>query len=284
MNRNFYIGDPDAFTVSRQTVDEQEWHGGKRPLTLDEAKVSIALSAVAGGMYEIGDDLPTLGVDADRMALVKNQDLFNMARLGKASRPLDLMSYTPEDEMPSIFLLNESKRQWILTVFNWTEKKTEHNFDLGRDLGLQLRGHNQVADVLDPTATPQNNAETISLELPPHSVKVLKIVDSSIPAAPPAVTVHVPESAQPGNRVSFAAEADPAGVPVLRYHWEFGDGTSADAAALSHAYTHAGEFSVRLRAEGLDGIAFEKSASVKVEGKINTRFAPEKKQRLTSAP
>jgi hypothetical protein len=81
---------------------------------------------------------------------------------------------------------------------------------------------------------------------------------------------------------AFAAE--PAGVPVLRYHWEFGDGTSADAAALSHAYTHAGEFSVRLRAEGLDGIVFEKSASVKVEGKINTRFAPEKKQRLTSAP
>jgi hypothetical protein len=39
-----------------------------------------------------------------------------------------------------------------------------------------------------------------------------------------------------------------------------------------------------LRAEGLDGIAFEKSVSVKVEGKINTRFAPEKKQRITSAP
>jgi len=284
MNRNFYIGDPDAFTVSRQTVDEQEWHGGKRPLTLDEAKVSITLSAVAGGMYEIGDDLPTLGADADRMALVKNQDLFNMSRLGKASRPLDLMSYTPEDGMPSIFLLNESKRQWILTVFNWTEKRTEHNFDLGRDLGLRLHGHNQVADVLDPTATPQNNAETVSLELPPHSVKVLKIVDSSIPAAAPTVTVHVPESVQTGNIASFAAEADPAGAPVLRYHWEFGDGTSADAAALSHAYTHAGEFSVRLRAEGLDGIVFGKAAAVKVEGKIKTRFAPEKKQRLTSAP
>ena len=54
MNRNFFIADPDAFTVSTQTVDDQSWHGGQRPLTLDEAKVSIALAAVSGGMFEIG--------------------------------------------------------------------------------------------------------------------------------------------------------------------------------------------------------------------------------------
>src|SRR5215470_7979713 len=72
MNRNFYVNDPDAFTVSRQTVDEQEWHGGKRALSLDEAEVSIALAAVAGGMYEIGDDLPMLGADSGRLALAKN--------------------------------------------------------------------------------------------------------------------------------------------------------------------------------------------------------------------
>jgi hypothetical protein len=126
MNRNFFIADPDAFAVSRQTVDEQEWHGGKHPLSLDEAKVSIALAAISGGMYEIGDDLPKLGDDPDRVALVKNEDLLNMARLGRASLPLDLMNYTPEDSMPSIFLLQESKRQAILTVFNWTEKQRHH--------------------------------------------------------------------------------------------------------------------------------------------------------------
>jgi hypothetical protein len=92
MNRNFFINDPDAFSVSRQTLEEQEWHGGKRPLTLDEAKVSIALSAVSGGMYEIGDDLPTLGMDADRLALVENRDLLNMAQMGRASQPLDLIA------------------------------------------------------------------------------------------------------------------------------------------------------------------------------------------------
>ena len=43
MNRNYFIADPDAFTVATQVVDDQAWHGGQKPLTLDEAKVSIAL-------------------------------------------------------------------------------------------------------------------------------------------------------------------------------------------------------------------------------------------------
>ena len=280
MNRNFYIADPDAFTVSRQTLSEQAWHGGKHPLSLDEAKVSIALAAIAGGMYEIGDDLPILGADADRMALVKNEDLLNMTRLGRASKPLDLMSYTPEDEMPSTFLLQESKRISVLTVFNWTEKPRERKIDLAHDLGLQLGGHNQVSDVLDSSASPGSNLESIALQLPPHSVKVLKIIDTSIAAAAPSVTVHVPEKAETGAAIQFSAESDPAGVPVLAYRWDFGDGTHADGAPQTHAYTYAGDFTVRLAARGLDGIPFEKSMSITVEGKIGTRFVPAKKVRL----
>ena len=104
MNRNYFVADPDAFSVSRQTVDDQAWHNSTKPLTQDEAEVSIALAAVSGGMYEIGDDLPTLGSEPDRLALVQNQDLIDMVRLGKSSTPLDLMSYLPNDLQPSIFL------------------------------------------------------------------------------------------------------------------------------------------------------------------------------------
>jgi alpha-galactosidase len=284
MNRNFFVADPDAFTVSGQTVDEQEWHGGKHPLTLDEARVSIALAAVAGGMYEIGDDLPKLGMNAERMALVKNEDLRNMSRLGKSSRPLDLMSYAPEDGQPSTFLLQESKRTAILTVFNWTDRPRQRTIDLKGDLGLQLQGHNQVFDVLDSTAAAQNNVDALALQLPPHSVRVLKIIDSSIPAAAPGMTVHFPETAQAGESVSFSAEADPDGVPTVTYLWEFGDGTHSDQARPIHFYTHPGDFSVRFVAMGLDGLAFEKTTTIKVEGKIETRFDPAKKQRLAQAP
>jgi hypothetical protein len=38
--------------------------------------------------------------------------------------------------------------------------------------------------------------------------------------------------------------------------------------------------SVRLAGKGLDGIPFEKSMPITVEGKIGTRFAPAKKVRL----
>jgi len=59
---------------------------------VDEAKASIVLAAVSGGKYDIGDDLPTLGVEPDRLALVTDPTLLQMAKLGRASKPLDLMT------------------------------------------------------------------------------------------------------------------------------------------------------------------------------------------------
>ena len=139
MNRNFFVADPDAFTVSTQTVDDQSWHGGQRPLSLEEAKVSIALAAVAGGMFELGDDMPTLGTSLERLALVKNADLLDMARLGRASTPTDLMTYAASDVQPSIFLLKEDNRQSILTIFNWTEGELKRAINL-TSLGLKEAG------------------------------------------------------------------------------------------------------------------------------------------------
>ncbi len=279
MNGNYYVADPDAFTVSKQIVTEQEWHGGIKPLTLDEARVSIALAAIAGGMYEIGDDLPTLGRDADRLGLVKNRDLMNMAGLGHSSRPLDLMSYTPADGMPSIFLLRESKRQSILTVFNWTAKQRDHKFDLAGDLGLPVRGHNQVSDIFDSKQI-GTNLDSVEMTIPPHSAMVMKIIDTSISAVSPHVAVKAPDEFQTGAAAQFSAEADPAGVPVIAYHWDFGDGTTSLEPTTEHTYTHEGHFTIQLRADGLDGITFEKSSQIEVRGKIDSRFAPASKKRL----
>lgn len=203
-----------------------------------------------------------------------------MARLGRASVPLDLMSYRPDDGMPSLFLLRESKRQTIFTVFNWTEKPTEHRFDLVRDIGLQGQGHNQVFDVFNPTTPLESDVGSLSLQLPPHSAKVLKIIDTSIPPAAPSIRVHIPDAAGAGNALSFSAEADRTGVPVLAYRWNFGDGTSAEGAIVTHTYTWAGDFTVQLYAEGLDHVAFQKSSSIKITGKIDTRFDPSRKQRF----
>ena len=282
MNGNYYLADPDAFTVSRQINPEEAWHGGQKALTLDEAKVSIALAAIAGGMYEIGDDLPTLGKDSDRMALVKNQDLMNMARLKRASLPLDLMSYAARDEMPSIFLLRESKRQAVLTVFNWTEKPTEHKFDLAKDLGLEVRAHDQISDVFEGKLLGEN-MDSLAVSLPPHSARVFKIVDTSISPEAPAVTVRVPDTVETGKMAEFSAESDPKGTPALRYFWDFGDGTRGEGSKIEHTFTYAGSFDVKLKVEGLDGPSFDKAVPVTVTGTINTRFDPRSKQRLTGS-
>jgi alpha-galactosidase len=274
MNRNFYVSDPDAFSVSRQTVDEQEWHGGKRPLTLDEARVSIALSAVSGGMFEIGDDLPTLFADSDRMALVENRELINMARLGRASIPVDLMTYAPEDTIPSIFVLRESKRQSIVTVFNWTEKERQHQLQFS-DLGLQASGSTQVSDLLDDKTPIQQEAGSLSLTLAPRSVRMLKIIDISIPAAAPQVNAHIPEHASVGQLTEFSADTESDSVPALAYHWDFGDGTSSSGREVQHTFTHPGTFTIHVIADGIEGVPFEKTQQISVSGSFDSTFNPQ---------
>jgi hypothetical protein len=278
MHRNFYVGDPDAFSVSRQTLDEQKWHGGTRPLTIEEARVSIALSAVSGGMFEIGDDLPILFEDADRMALVRNRDLLNMAKLGEASKPIDLMSYAPDDELPSIFLLHESKRQSILTVFNWTEKPREHRFDLS-ELGLPSTGN--PVDVLETGIAVQHNEGSISFSLAPHSVLMLKFLNDSVPASAPKAVANVPDNVPIGLSQEFSAHTEAESEPAVEFRWDFGDGTSATGKTVHHTFTHRGAFTVKLVADGIDGLRFEKEFPVSASGNFSTTFDPKRIERLT---
>jgi hypothetical protein len=280
MNRNYFIADPDAFTVSTQTVDDQSWHGGQHPLTLDEAKVSIALSAVSGGMFEIGDDLPTLGENVDRVALVKNQELLDIARLGRASTPLDLMSYAVEDLQPSTFLLHEDPRRSILTIFNWTEISRSHTLSR-TELGLPGQGSYSISDAFAPHATARPVGATIGVTLPAHSVSLLKITRTDLPAVPPSVVATHPPLGDAGETLRFTAHAANEKDPVLEYAWDFGDGTSVSGAEVDHAYTHAGTFQVRIHATGLEGSSSEQDSLVRIQGAVSTKYGPGDKRRLT---
>lgn len=279
MNRNFFVADPDAFTVSTQTIPDRAWHGNKSPLTMDEAEASIALSAVSGGMFEIGDDLPTLGVSAERLALVRNPDLLDMARLGRASVPLDLMTYLPEDRQPSIFLLKEDARQQILAIFNWTDEPRSHTVILS-GLGLKTNGSYAAADILRGGAVPIQNG-AIEITQPSHSVRILKLVDNSIAEVPPTFTVHAPLSAKTGEPVEFSASGDEES-PVVQYRWAFGDGVSTDGAKASHAYTLAGQYTVTVTATGLNGRTAQQTSGVPVTGFVSTGYNPSAKERFNA--
>jgi len=282
MNRNFFINDPDAFNVTDTYLVE---HSGERSShSLATAQTSIALSAVAGGMYEIGDDVLVLNSEKDRLALVENRDLLNMAKAGRASTPVDLMTYEPEDQQPSIFLLRQSPRQSILTVFNWTEQPRARSLSL-RDLGLPVSSTMMATAILDSNAAVTLEGGTIRLKSQsPQSAVVIKLVDTAVAKAAPTVTTRVPSQSKVGETIAFSAQTDPDGVRALGYHWDFGDGTISEGSNVSHCYTSKSDFIVRLRVDGPDDAATEQSFSIVVTGELkplpdlraNRRFEPEK--------
>jgi hypothetical protein len=266
MNGNFFITDPDAFNVTDTYLVE---HSGERSShSLATAQTSIALSAVAGGMYEIGDDLLVLDSEKDRLALVENRDLLNMAKAGRASTPVDLMTYDPEDGQPSIFLLRQSPRQSMLTIFNWTDRPRSRSLSL-KELGVTSSSTLVATGVMDSSSSFALEGDAIRLaNQPPQSAVVIKLVDTAVAKAAPKVTVRVPSRAKVGELIALSAQADPDGVPALHYHWDFGDGTVSEGPNVSHCYTRATDFTVRLTVEGPDDVPYEQSFSIAATGEL----------------
>jgi len=274
MHGNFYLSDPDAFSVTKvvNLDPDQGWHRSKTGITLSEAQVQVVLAALAGGMYEIGDDLPTLGSQPERLALVENQEILDMNRLGRAARPLDLMTFRPEDEEPSVFFLAEDPHQAMLAVFNWTERPLSHTFALS---GLGLPGDHpfHAFDVLNKDERVSLQGSTLPIaDQPAHSVRLLKLVDESVPAAAPTVTVQAPASASAGQSIALSAALGSNSVPALSYHWDFGDGTEAAGRSVSHTYTLAGSYTGSLTAKGIDGLSAQESFSITTSGTVKAHY------------
>jgi alpha-galactosidase len=267
MHRKFFVNDPDAFNLC-----PQQWIDLKEPtpdLPLAAAEASIALSAVSGGMYEIGDDLPTLGSRSERLALVQNRDLLDMAKLGRASTPIDLLSYRPEDEQPSLFVLKESARQSMLTLFNWTRGARSHTLTLA-ELGLPPGHRFTATNVLHPGETPRVTGGSIELtNQPPQSVIMFKLIDTSVPERAPRASAQVPASSATGETIRVAAQAVSDEEPIVDWHWDFGDGTSAEGARSTHAYTRASDYLIRLTVTGVDGSSTELEFPVRVAGGLH---------------
>ena len=266
MNGNFFIDDPDAFNITDTYLVEHSSERSSRSLAT--AQTSIALSAIAGGMYEIGDDLLVLGSEKDRLALVENRDLLNMAKAGRASTPVDLMTYEPEDGQSSVFLLRQTPRQSILTVFNWTDKPRTRSLNL-TDLGLSARSTMVATGVMDSNGAFVLEGGAIRIEnQPPQSAMVIKLVDTAVAKAAPTVTAQVPSQSKTGGTIALLAQSDPGGVPALSYHWDFGDGTVAEGSNVSHCYTRAADFKVRLTVDGPDDVPYEQRFSIGVTGEL----------------
>ena len=262
MNGNFFRDDPNA-SLSRGRLRRNE--PMRAPLTFSEAQVSL-WGGSTGRMFEIGDDLPKLGEDPDRVALAENPDLLQMAKLGRASLPLDSLTYQSTDEQPSIFLLREDKRQAHASVA--APAPRSHVIDLSQ-LSLPVQHAYSLYDGMNHDRP--LTLENFSIQLddqPAHSVRLIKIIDDSIPAAAPSITTNVPAYSKAEEQIVFSGAAAIDGVPAVTYHWDFGDGIKADGTKLAHTYTQPGTYRVVLTVEGVDGVAWVKSHLIVISGTL----------------
>ena len=165
----------------------------------------------------------------------------------------------------SVFLLSEDSRQSVLAVFNWTEKPGSHQFSFA-DLKLAA-GHNyRFEDIFDSQRHVSASGNSIALDQPAHSVRMIKIIDTAVSAAGPSVSVDAPDHAKVDENVKLTTRVDPNGVPALSYRWDFGDGTTEQGRQVVHCYTKSGNYTVRVTVEGIDGIPAEKQTSISVSG------------------
>jgi len=96
------------------------------------------------------------------------------------------------------------------------------------------------------------------------------------PNQPPTASFTVGATSVPLVPVAFdgTGSSDPDGDP-LTYDWSFGDGVAGGVAALAHAYTQAGSFTVRLTVDdGRGGSAFSEQQVTIGSGDVAQGTAP----------
>ncbi|MEO6907196.1 MAG: PKD domain-containing protein, partial [Abditibacteriaceae bacterium] len=165
--------------------------------------------------------------------------------------------------------------QTILTVFNWTEKPRTHHIPLAA-LDLSSQDQYVVSNALDGGDALRIVDAAIEIAQPAHSVRVLKIIDKNFAARPPMPTVEHASHSMAGMPLAFSAASDNS---IVRYDWDFGDGINLGGRNVTHTYTHAGDFTVTLRATGVGGVIGKQKFPLSINGRIPTKFVPSQKIR-----
>jgi alpha-galactosidase len=121
----------------------------------------------------------------------------------------------------------------------------------------------------------------LEILLPPHSVRMLKLIDTSVPETAPVFELHAPAAGQAGVLLDFHAAESGPDAAVLGYHWEFGDGVSADGSEVSHAYTQPSQYTVTVTATGLNRRSAQRTLVISVTGRVPTAYNPAEKVRYS---
>ena len=181
----FVINKPDYWTSHRTGICSMIYYFAHRklylsdsgnvmtidkPIPLADAQISATVFGINGGPVMLGDDIERM--DEDRMLMVRT--IF--PRLPECARPLDLFDYA-EIDYPQVFHL-KIECEWdnwdLLAVFNLGEHTLFKTLPLER-LGLDPKASYAVFDFWNQRFQGIETSGAVSVEVPPDSVKLLRI-------------------------------------------------------------------------------------------------------------
>ena len=133
-----------------------------------------------------------------------------------------------------------------------------------------------------PSEVPSPDAAAVPSDVPtpdaaeaPSDVPTPDAAEEPDPLAPVAVAGATIDDARVKESIVFdASRSKKNKASIKTYHWDFGDGTTADTAKASHAYAEAGTYIAVLTIEDADGHKARATRTVEVN-------RPEAKQRFT---
>jgi hypothetical protein len=152
-------------------------------LTPDEARVMITIAALSGGIFMLSDDLETLPVD--RLALLRNTNVLGLVG-SPAAEPVHLFS-APEreaqdhwfafpQELPPLWVRRDPDGTAVVAIYNWSDSARPYRLLFSEAVGTD--GTFSVVDLWSSRRGGRSlgmKHNTLRLNLPPHSVRLLKM-------------------------------------------------------------------------------------------------------------
>lgn len=114
-----------------------------------------------------------------------------------------------------------------------------------------LRGQGSDGSATVPTEVAV--APTAMPALPTQSEPTTVAATAAPSPGRPAAVIQAPPSGTVGQALLFSGNASTGPNPIVIYTWDFGDGTQASGAEVTHAYDLAGSFIVRLAVQDAAG-------------------------------
>ena len=161
-------------------------------LTPDEARVMITIASLSGGIFMLSDDLETL--PADRLALLRNPNVLGLVG-GPAAEPVHLFSapereaqdhwFASPQELPPLWVRRDPDGSAVVAVYNWSDSVRPYRLHFSE--AIEADGTFAVVDLWSPRRGGRAlgiKRDGLRLNLPPHSVRLLRMKPAAAAAQP----------------------------------------------------------------------------------------------------